>query len=45
MKNKTGGVANQELIGLKPNMCFFADYSSEHKTSKTVNKNVVATCK
>ena len=43
MKNKTGGVANQELIGLKPNMCFFADYSSEHKTSKAVNKNVVAT--
>ena len=43
MKVETGGVANEEFIGLKPKMysCFVDNY--KHKKAQGVNKNVVAT--
>ena len=43
-KDKTGGVAMKEFVGLKPKMySFLVDDNSEHKEAKGVNKNVVAT--
>ena len=37
MKNETGGVAIEELIGLKSNMySFLVDYSSQYKKAKGV---------
>ena len=44
MKDETGGVQNEEFVGLKPKMYFFlVDKDSEHKKAKGVNRNVVAT--
>ena len=40
MKDKTGGVAIEELVGLKPKMySFLLNDSSDHKKAKSVNKN------
>ena len=44
MKDETCDVAIKEFVGLKLKMCsFLVDDSSEHKRTKVVNKNVVAT--
>ena len=44
MKDETGGVTIKEFVGLKPKMySFLVDDSSEHKKTKGMNKNVVAT--
>ena len=44
MKDETGGVAIEEFGGLKPRMyLFLVGDNSEHKKTKDVNKNVVAT--
>ena len=43
MKDKTGGVAIEESVGLKPKMYSFLVDNDEHKKAKSVNKNVVAT--
>ena len=44
MKDETGGVANEEFVGLKPNSySFLVDVSSEYKKAKVVHINVVAT--
>ena len=44
MKDETGGVAIEEFGGLKPKMyLFLVGDNSEHKKTKDVNKNVVAT--
>ena len=44
MKDETGGVAIEEFGGLKPKMyLFLLGDNSEHKKTKDVNKNVVAT--
>ena len=44
MKDETGGVAIEEFGGLKPKMyLFLVGDNSEHKKTKNVNKNVVAT--
>ena len=44
MKDETGGVAIKEFGGLKPKMyLFLVGDNSEHKKTKDVNKNVVAT--
>ena len=44
MKDETGGVATEEFGGLKPKMyLFLVGDNSEHKKTKDVNKNVVAT--
>ena len=44
MKDKTTGAAIEEFLVLKPKMysCLVNDYS-EHKKTKGVNKNVIAT--
>ena len=43
IKDKTGGVAIKEFVGLKPKMySFLVDDNSEHKKEKGVNKNVDA---
>ena len=42
MKDETGGVAIEELVGLKPKMYLFLGDNSEHKKAKGANKNVVA---
>ena len=43
MKDKTGGAAIEEFIGLKPKMySFLVDDNREHKKAKGVNRNVVA---
>ena len=43
-KNKTGGAAIEEFVGLKPKMYSFSlDDSSDHKKVKGVNKHVFAT--
>ena len=43
MKDETGCIAIEELVGLKPKMyLFLVDDNSEHKKAKGVNKNVVA---
>ena len=43
MKNKAGGVAIEEFVGLNPKLhSVKVDDSSEHKKAKGVNKNVVA---
>ena len=44
MKDETAGVAIEEFVGLKPKMyLYLVDDNSEHKKTKGVNKNVVAT--
>ena len=44
MKDETGGVATEEFGGLKPKMyLFLVGDNKEHKKTKDVNKNVVAT--
>ena len=43
MKDKTGGVAIKEFVGLKPKMYSFLVDNNEHKKAKVVNRNVVAT--
>ena len=43
MKDDTGGVAIEEFVGLKPKMYSFLLDNSEHKKTKGVNRNVVAT--
>ena len=44
MKDEIGGVAIEELVGLKPKMySFLVDNNSKHKKTKGMNKNVVAT--
>ena len=43
-KDETGGIAIEELVGLKPKMySFLVNDSSEHKKVKDVKKNIVAT--
>ena len=42
MKDEAGGVAIEELVGLKPKMCSVViDDSNNHKKAKGKNKNVV----
>ena len=41
MKNKTGGVAIEEFVGLNPKMYSFLVKNSEHKKAKGMNRNVV----
>ena len=44
MKGETGGVAIKEFAELKPKMySFLVENNSEHKKTKAVNQNVVAT--
>ena len=43
MKDETGGVAIEEIVGLKPKMFSFVEDSSEYKKTKGVTRNVVAT--
>ena len=44
MKDKTGGVAIEEFFGLKPKIySLLVDDNSEHKKTKGMNKDVVAT--
>ena len=44
MKDETGGVAIEDILGLKPKMySFLVVDNREHKKAKCVNKNVVAT--
>ena len=44
MKDKTGGVASVEFFGLKPKIySLLVDDNSEHKKTKGMNKDVVAT--
>ena len=44
MKDVTARVTIKEFVGLKPKMySYLVDDNSEHKKSKSVNKNVVAT--
>ena len=43
-KDETGGIAIEELAGLKPKMySFLVNDSSEHKKAKDVKENIVAT--
>ena len=43
MKGKTGGVAAEDFVGLKPKVdCFLVNDSIEHNKAKGVNKNVVS---
>ena len=43
IKDQTGCIAIEELIGLNPKMySFFVDDCNEQKKAKSVNKNVVA---
>ena len=40
MKDKTSGVATEELVGLKPKMyLYLVDDNSEHKKTKDVSRN------
>ena len=42
MEHKTGGVAIEEFVGVKPKIYYFlVDDKSEHKKAKVVNRNVV----
>ena len=44
MKDETAGFATEEFVGLKPKMySHLVNDNSEHKKSKGVNRNVVAT--
>ena len=43
MKGKTGGVAIEEFVGLKPKMYSFLVNNNDYKKAKGVNKNVAAT--
>ena len=44
MKDETAGVAIEEFVGLKPKMYWYlVNDNSEHKKTKGVNRNVVAT--
>ena len=42
MKNETRGIAIEEFVGLKSKMYSFLVDNNEHKDTKDVNKNVVA---
>ena len=43
MKDETGGVTIEEFVGLKPRRYWFlVDDRNEHRKSKGVNKNMVA---
>ena len=42
-KDKTGGVAIEEFVGLKPKMYSFLVNNNDYKKAKGVNKNVAAT--
>ena len=42
MKDETGDVAIEEIVGLKPKMHSFLVDNNEHKKAKGMNKNVVA---
>ena len=43
MKDEPGGVASEELAGLKPKMySYLVDNNSERKKVKGVNRNVIA---
>ena len=43
MKDEPGGVASEELVGLKPKMySYLVDNNSERKKVKGVNGNVIA---
>ena len=43
MKDETGGVAIEEFVGLKYRMYSFLVANNEHKKTKELNKNVIAT--
>ena len=43
MKDETGGLANEELVGLKPKMYSFLVGNSDHKKAKGVNGNIIVT--
>ena len=43
MKDKTGGVAIEEFVGLKPKIYSFLVNNNDYKKAKGVNKNVAAT--
>ena len=44
IKDETGGVVNEEFVGLKPHMySYLVNGNSEHKRANCVNKNIVAT--
>ena len=44
MKDKTGGIAIEKFVKLKPKMhSILVDDNSEHKKAKDVNRNVIAT--
>ena len=44
MKGETAGVVTEEFVGLKSKIySFLVDDNSEHKKTKDVNKNIVAT--
>ena len=43
MKDETGGVVIEEVVGLKPKMYSFLVENSEHKKAKGMNENVAAT--
>ena len=43
MRDETAGVAIEEFVGVRQNMCYFlVDDDSEHKKVMDVNKTVVA---
>ena len=44
MKDESRGVAVEEFVGLKPKMyLFLVEDNSEHRKTKGMNRNVVAT--
>ena len=43
MNDETGGVAIEEVVGLKPKIYSFLVDNNKHKKEKGVNKNVVST--
>ena len=43
MKDETGGVSTEEVVGLKPKMYSFFVDNNEHKKVKGVNRNIVTT--
>ena len=45
MKNETGGVVIEEIVGLKPKIYSFLVGNNEHKKAKGVNKVVIVNIK
>ena len=43
MKDETGGVSIEEVVGLKPKMYSFFVDNNEHKKIKGVSRNIVTT--